>query len=109
MPNQDSQCVHLLNFIPSLSLLLGLDSFSDWLKSRPSRDKQTSPSQQRPRTSSPDPTYSPSRDRLLHSEVRELQSKVTTLERENHELRQQLAKLEGVDPSRIRTGRQVRG
>lgn len=90
-------------------LLAGLDSFSDWLKSSPSRDKQTSATQQQHATSSltTKTSYSSSGDRLLHSEVKELQSKVTSLERENHELRQLLAKSEGVDPSHIRPGRQV--
>ena len=45
----------------------------------------------------------------MTSEIRELQAKVQALEKENHELKQELAKTAGVDPSKIRTRRKVRG
>lgn len=48
-----------------------------------------------------------SKDRLLTSEVQELQARVQSLERENHDLRQELAKTTGVDPSRLRSSRKV--
>ena len=57
----------------------------------------------------PPPSVSTAKDRLLTSEIRELQSKVQALEKENHELKQELAKTVGVDPSKIRTRRKVRG
>jgi optic atrophy protein 1 len=71
----------------------GLDSFSEWLKTKPS----TSDEHQYTSTSSPGSAPPPAtaalsqtRDRLLHSEIRELQVKLAQLEKENHELRQLL-------------------
>ena len=42
--------------------------------------------------------FDTSKDRLLTSEVQELQARLQALERENHDLRQDLAKTTGVDP-----------
>lgn len=94
----------------------GLDSFSAWLKTK-------KPTEQLPSTIEPSPSSSSSssssptilssspinttRDRLLHSEIRELQSKLAQLEKENHELRQLLAKTSGADPRTVLLRRQV--
>ena len=87
----------------------GLGSFSDWVKSK-TRGTETSDDAPSP-TSDPAPSegyvYSPSKDRLLHSEIRELQMKVSSLEKENHELRLHLGKQAGVDPNTFLTGRKV--
>ena len=53
-------------------------------------------------------TFDTSNDRLLTSEVSELQAKLQALVRENHELRQEIAKIPGLDASRIRSKRNVR-
>ena len=50
---------------------------------------------------------SASKDRLLNSEIAELQSKVQALLKDNHELRKELIKVSGTDPSRLRSGRKV--
>ena len=52
-------------------------------------------------------TPSARQDRLLQSEVKELQGKVASLEKENYELKQQLAKYIGVDTNVVRRARQV--
>ena len=46
-------------------------------------------------------------DRLLQSEVKELQGKVASLEKENYESKQQLAKYIEVDTDVVRRARQV--
>ena len=81
---------------------------SVWLKSAPS-DPPTSSS-----SSSSGPTsvkvaagVSETRDRLLHSEIRELQAKRSQLEKENHELRQ-LLKASGDDSRAALLTRQVK-
>lgn len=48
-----------------------------------------------------------SKDRLLTSEIAELQVRVQSLLKENHELRKELGKVSGMDSSRIRSGRKV--
>ena len=53
------------------------------------------------------PTFSASKDRLLTSEIKELQTKIQHLEKENHELRQELAKTSGIHLSKLRAGRKV--
>lgn len=93
----------------------GVDSFSAWLKTK-------KPAEQLPSTIEPSPSSSSSsssssllssspvnttRDRLLHSEIRELQSKLAQIEKENHELRQLLAKTSGADPRTVLLRRQV--
>ena len=90
----------------------GLESFSGWLKSSSSSssDHHTSaPSHHSPSSSSPSPpAVSQTRDRLLHSEIRELQVKLAQIEKENHELRQ-LLKASGNDSRAALLGRQVLG
>ena len=49
-----------------------------------------------------------SKDRLLTSEIAELQARVQALLKDNHELRQELSKIAGVDLSRFRSGHKVR-
>ncbi len=48
-----------------------------------------------------------SKDRLLTSEIAELQARLQTLLKDNHELRQELSKIAGVDLSRFRSGHKV--
>ena len=87
----------------------GLDSFSEWLRSRSaSADYKSSPSSSPSSSSTPPsaPAVSQTRDRLLHSEIRELQVKLAQLEKENHELRQ-LLKASGDDSRAALLGRQV--
>ena len=113
----------------------GLDTVSDWLKA--SNKKHSSSPTQSER--SKDTAYSSaqryilyskflcltvhhntklshlgsgvsnSKDRLLTSEIAELQGRVQALLKENHELRKELVKVSGMDPSRIRSGRKVCG
>ena len=52
-------------------------------------------------------TPSVRQDRLLQSEVKELQGKVASLEKENYELKQQLSKYIGMDMNLVRRHRQV--
>ncbi len=60
-----------------------------------------------PFDSSPPPPISEAKDRLLTSEIKELQAKLQALEMANYKLTQELAKVSGVDPSKIRGGRKV--
>ena len=48
-----------------------------------------------------------SKDRLLTSEIAELQARVQALLRDNHELRQELSKVAGVNPGKFRSGHKV--
>ena len=87
----------------------GLDSFSEWLKSKPSTSADSTRSPQSPSSSSStasQPAVYQTRDRLLHSEIRELQAKLAQLGKENHELRQ-LLKASGDDSRSALLGRQV--
>ena len=90
-------------------ILAGLDSFAEWLKSKPSTSDESHYTSTSP-SSSPSPpattAVSQTRDRLLHSEIRELQVKLAQLEKENHELRQ-LLKASGDDSRAALLGRQV--
>lgn len=105
-----------------------LESFSDWLKTAKKTSQNVesdkienkTPSDKRFACISVNPlechcspfsqdeaNFNTSKDRLLTSEISELQAKLQALLSENHELRQELAKASGVDPSRIRSGRKV--
>ena len=93
-----------------LQCTIGLDSFSEWLKSNPTsaKDSQYTPSSSTssPPSSSSTSGISQTKDRLLHSEIRELQGKLAQLKKENHELRQ-LLKASGDDSRAALLGRQV--
>ena len=87
----------------------GLDSLSEWLKAKPTNSISEESQYNIPSpSSSPSstPGVSQTKDRLLHSEIRELQVKLAQLEKENHELRQ-LLKASGDDPRAALLGRQV--
>lgn len=52
--------------------------------------------------------FSVSKDRLLTSEIAELQAKMQSLLKENRDLRLELSKISGADLSRIHSSRKVR-
>jgi hypothetical protein len=83
----------------------GLDSMSGWLKSKPSTSTDAQPSPSSPSAPPKSPAVSHTKDRLLHSEIRELQAKLAQLEKENHELRQ-LLKASGDDSRAALLGKQ---
>ena len=87
----------------------GLESLSGWLKSKPTSpsDSSSSSSSSSAKTSGGAAGgVSETRDRLLHSEIRELTAKLAQLEKENHELRQ-LLKASGDDARSALLTRQV--
>ena len=89
----------------NISMHAGLDSVSEWLKSNKSDYSSPSSSSTSSPQSAPS-SVSDTRDRLLHSEIRELQVKLAQLEKENHELRQ-LLRASGDESRAALLGRQV--
>jgi optic atrophy protein 1 len=91
----------LENYLPSSiggKIANGLESLSGWLKSKPTppSDSSSSSSSSAKTSGGAAGGVSETRDRLLHSEIRELTAKLAQLEKENHELRQ-LLKASGDD------------
>ena len=87
----------------------GLDSLSGWLKSKPTppSDSSSSSSSSAKTSGVAAGGVSETRDRLLHSEIRELTSKLAQVEKENHEL-MQLLRASGDDARAALLTRQVR-
>ncbi|KAL5491829.1 hypothetical protein EMCRGX_G017194 [Ephydatia muelleri] len=77
----------------------GVGTFSGWIKSQ---RESVSTDESSPGQSAP----SARQDRLLQSEVKELQGKVASLEKEKYESKQQLAKYIEVDTDVVRRARQ---
>ena len=100
-----------LGYVYLFDIIAGLDSFLGWLKPKPgttSGQSSTSPSSPSHLSSVPPSSeVFETRGRLLHSEIRELQTKLSQLEKENHELRQ-LLKASGDDSRSALLTRQVR-